>query len=139
MKVGPRYQLSLTLKPINEDTIFTGQSLKMIVVLVNILIRGSPITVRGPTQHMVETVDNILLILIFTFMIHVSFIISISILISYYPSIRLSILPPSLTIHLAPTTQYSFYTERSCAKTVMSQSLSFPPNASCLSGRIQRF
>ena len=38
------------------------------------------LTFWGPTQHMVETVDNILLILIFTFMIHVSFIISISLL-----------------------------------------------------------
>ena len=81
MKVGPRFQLSLTLKPINQDNIYRAIT-KMIVVLVNIMIRGSPITVRGPTQHMVETVDNILLILIFTFMIHVSFIISISMLIS---------------------------------------------------------
>ena len=43
--------------------------------LLNQLIvwfRDPPIKVRGPAQHMVETVDHILFIVIFTFMSHVS-------------------------------------------------------------------
>ena len=73
-----------------------------------IMIQGSPIKVMGPTQHIVETVDHILFIVIFTFISHVSKALFYHLNLSIYISVT-----GSLYTH-SPNTQTSFILSGSC-------------------------
>ena len=96
--------------------------------------------VRGSTQHMVETVDHILFIVIFTFISHVSKSIFYTLNLSLYIFLLLAlfILTLHLTIHpsISRQTHSTPYTERFVLGTNRQHPITFLPskNASGICG-----